>query len=339
MPQNFVLRKKETLCQNSRKAVWFGYTPNPYLHPVMKRIKEFLSYHRAERRGIAGLLLIVLSLISYNVYQRVYWKTDIEEIVLEFGPQIVSFTQRMEAVKPRTDTQKPWQQKKTTLFKFDPNVLDSAGWNRLGFSPKQTAAILKYRRRGAQFRKPKDVKKLFVVDQERYLQLAPYIEIDTSKLDTATSPKRTVPKWEKPEYKKAEYKNLTVELNTADSAMLVKVKGIGPFYARVIIEYRKKLGGYRFKEQLLEVYGMDSAKYAAMANQLTLDSVALTKINVNTATFKQLLRHPYINFNQTKAIVNYRKQHGNFETMEDLQKIHILQGEYYHTIAPYLRVE
>ncbi len=297
-------------------------------------IKEYLSFHRKERRGIITLLCIITLLIGFNIYQRYFWKTGWESATLEFGPQIVRFSERVDSAKEQTATPTPWIPKKKNLFRFDPNTLDSAGWVRLGFSPKQAASIINYRSAGAQFRKPMDLKKLFVVDDERYAQLEPYIEIKETIRETPKKPRYEKPKWEKPEYKK-----VTVELNSADSASLIKVKGIGPFFARVMVEYRDKLGGYLNKEQVLEVYGMDSAKYERMADQLTVDPGIRTLLNVNEADLKQLVRHPYINFNQAKAIVNYRNQHGNFNAIAEMENIHLLKGETYRKIAPYFTVE
>ncbi|MDP6908390.1 MAG: helix-hairpin-helix domain-containing protein, partial [Flavobacteriales bacterium] len=154
------------------------------------------------------------------------------------------------------------------------------------------------------------------------------------KKEVRDKPSYAKPKWEKPKYEK-----VLVELNAADSITLIKVKGIGPFFARVIIEYREKLGGFIHKEQVMEVYGMDSVKYLAIADQLLVDSIIRAKLNVNDSELKQLLRHPYINFNQAKAIVNYRKQHGKFKNVSELQNIHLLKGETYRKIAPYLTVQ
>lgn len=303
-----------------------------------KWFKEYLSFHKSERRGIIVLVIILISLIGFNMYQRFFWKGDWEEIQLKYGEQIVLFEEQTKNVGAHAEHAKPWLPEKKALFNFDPNTLDSIGWVSLGFSPKQSGAIIKYRSAGAAFRKPEDVKKLFVVDDEKYEELEPFITIkyipESEKTSTREKPKyEQRPKWEKPEYVP---KN--IELNSADSAMLVEVKGIGPFFARVIIEHRDKLGGYRTKEQVLEVYGMDSIKFAKIESNLWVDSTEVTKININKATLKELLRHPYINFNQAKAIVNYREQHGSFKSVSDLQKVHLVKGETYDKIAPYLSV-
>lgn len=272
------------------------------------------------------------------MYQRFFWKGDWEEIQLEYGEQIFQFEEETKNQHLTAEAPKPWLPEKKNLFNFDPNALDSAGWVTLGFSPKQSAAILKYRTAGAVFRKPEDVKKLFVVDDEKYEELKPFIQIETLPEKPTSKPfyenENEKPKWEKPKYEP-----VVIELNAADSASLVKVKGIGPFFARVIIEHRDKLGGYRTKEQVLEVYGMDSAKFAGMESWLRVDSTQIVKININVATFKELQRHPYINYNQTKAIINYRDQHGPFKSVTDLQQIHLIKGAPYLKVAPYLTIE
>jgi DNA uptake protein ComE-like DNA-binding protein len=93
------------------------------------------------------------------------------------------------------------------------------------------------------------------------------------------------------------------------------------------------------KEQLLEVYGMDSARYLPIRKNLFVDTVNRNRININKADFKTLLRHPYLNKNQVRAIVNYRKQHGDFKRVEDIERIHLLKGEPYRKIAPYFTVQ
>lgn len=297
--------------------------------------KEYLTFHKSERRGFYILCLVLTALILFNVYQRVFWKSNWEEVNLEFGPAIVEFTEKQDSVSQQENTPQPWVPKTIQYFEFDPNTLDSAGWVALGFSPKQSAAILKYRNAGAVFRKPEDVKKLFVVDEAKYAELEAYIAIKETPFES------------KPyhEFKTFEPKNerkfepIIVELNTADTAQLQQLYGIGSSFAKRIVKYRELLGGYTSIEQVLEVYGMDSARYLPIAESLLVDTTYRVRININTADFKTLLRHPYLNKNQVKAIVNYRKQHGAFQSISQLQSIHLLKGEPYRKIAPYFTVQ
>lgn len=300
-----------------------------------KWFREYLSFHKSERRGFYVLCIILVGLICFNLYQRFFWRSNWEEVRLEYGPEIIRFEEKMDSVSTNRESPKPWIPTPIDYFQFDPNTLDSAGWVKLGFSPKQSAAILKYRSVGAVFRKPQDVKKLFVVDDSKYAELEPFISIKpiSEKPKSKGSFEPRLPK------KQKKFERIRVELNSADTSQLKMLYGIGSSFAKRIVKYRELLGGYLTKEQLLEVYGMDSARYLPIAECLLVDTTFRNRININTADFKTLLRHPYLNKNQTKAIINYRKQHGGYESLNELRKIHLINEETYLKTKPYLKVE
>lgn len=127
-----------------------------------------------------------------------------------------------------------------------------------------------------------------------------------------------------------------VELNSADSLDLVQLYNIGPAFARRIIKYRTLLGGFVAKRQLLEVYGMDTTRYNDVAPYVTVDIAAVRHIDINAATIDQLKRHPYLDYYQAKAIVQYREKAGHYHSIQDLQKITLIDQESYNQIAPYL---
>lgn len=128
----------------------------------------------------------------------------------------------------------------------------------------------------------------------------------------------------------------TVELNTADSAQLTTVRGIGPSFAMRIIRYRYRLGGYYNKEQLKEVYGMDDTTYRKIKDQLTIDRGAITKININTISFASLRQLPYLDYKQASAVIEYRNQHGKYASMDDIRNIAIITPEIITKIEPYI---
>ena len=113
----------------------------------------------------------------------------------------------------------------------------------------------------------------------------------------------------------------TVYLNTADTLQLMNLPEIGPYFARNITDYREKLGGYINKEPLLEIYGFDSVRYEIISPYIILDSVGISKVKVNHYNFKTLLRHPYIEYEDVKNIVNHRESKGMITNWEQYKKV------------------
>ena len=98
-----------------------------------------------------------------------------------------------------------------------------------------------------------------------------------------------------------------VELNSADTTRLKMLRGIGSGYAKMIVSYREKLGGFYKAEQLLEVYKFPDETYQKIKHQLQVDTTLIRKIKVNTATVKELKAHPYISYYQALSIVENRE--------------------------------
>ena len=95
-------------------------------------------------------------------------------------------------------------------------------------------------------------------------------------------------------------------------------------------------GGFINKEQLKEVYGIDSLKYAAVKDQVSVNADHIKKININTISFDQLRLFPYLAYKQVNAIIQYRTQHGNYTSIADMKNIAILDDKILRKIEPYL---
>ena len=113
----------------------------------------------------------------------------------------------------------------------------------------------------------------------------------------------------------------SINLNSADTTELQSLPGIGSFFARNIVEYRDKLGGFVEKKQLLEVYAFDTARVSNIENLIIIDSIELRKIKVNSDDFKTILRHPYIEYEDVKKIINYRESKGMIKNWENYLKV------------------
>lgn len=118
---------------------------------------------------------------------------------------------------------------------------------------------------------------------------------------------------------------ILLELNAIDSATLVKIPGIGAKTASIIINYRNRLGGFYSPYQISEKLTWNGAQEHMndwCSNWLKADQKLIRKIDINKADFKQILRHPYLNYEQTKAIVNYRDKH---KTIKDISFLKMLE--------------
>ena len=255
-------------------------------------------------------------------------KEDVKKI---YGIKEELYNQLEPYIKIRKSNSKEYKSVKdeVTLFQFNPNNLPESKWKMLGLKDWQIRIIYNYESKGGQFRTKEDVGKMYGIKPELYEKWKPYIVIPDGK--TAFD------KTKKSNYKKSLKEK--IELNSADSVLLVTVRGIGPIYAQRIVNKRDKLGGFLQLEQLKEVYGITDENYSKIATQLSLDTAKRTKININECSWGRLVSHPYISKNVANAIINYRKQHGYYSAVADIKRSDLVNEELYLKIAPYLKTE
>lgn len=113
----------------------------------------------------------------------------------------------------------------------------------------------------------------------------------------------------------------TMSLNKADSTELIALPQIGEVMASRIQRYRERLGGYVSMDQLFEVKGMSQERYETIQPYLVLDTKEIQHLNVNQDDFKALLRHPYLEYEQVKAIVNHRERKGYLHNWQEVREI------------------
>ena len=131
---------------------------------------------------------------------------------------------------------------------------------------------------------------------------------------------------------------LPIDINRADSAQLLPLPGIGPVFASRLIKYRNLLGGYASVDQLNEVYGISQETVDGIANRIFIDTTAVNMLDLNSATFRELLRHPYLEYEDVKAIVNYRDFAGTIQSFRELQENYILPDSLMNRVEPYFKL-
>ncbi len=208
------------------------------------------------------------------------------------------------------------------LFEFDPNQVTPTDLKKLGFPDWVANRLLNYRKSGGMFKKPKDLLNLYDFPADLYEEIEDYIKIAPIKAE-----------------KEIEKIAVSVNINSADSVELLSIVGVGPTFASRIIAYRNRLGGYYKTEQLKEIYGIDDQKYQDLLPQIFVGAQNVKTININTATFKVLLHHPYLNYEQVKVIVNYREMFKEIKSIDDLKNLEGITAKDVERLKPYLRVE
>jgi competence protein ComEA len=289
----------------------------------MNFLSDYFTSNRRERRGTFLLCVLVLLLLAAS-WAAPFFRGEESVDFSAFERQIAAL-EPMNAEAPVTKT-------RGRLFRFDPNTLSFEGWLELGLTKPQAATILRYREKGGHFYRKTDLDRIYVLSEADIARLEPYVHISPSVNSPAKEPVKSLPA----SYAKERVLS-RVDINAADSAVFVGLKGIGPVLASRILRYRERLGGFIAPEQLLEVYGMDTSAYRAFRQQLHADPEQVRKLGINTASAGELKNHPYVRtWALANALVNYRKQHGDFVKVEDIRKCVLVDGELYRKLLPYL---
>ena len=212
------------------------------------------------------------------------------------------------------------KERELNLSAFDPNQVSVAELENMGLEPWQARNFENFRTKYRPFEKDSDVFKVYSLDSALARKILPFVNV------SAPEPTR-----EKSSF-------TPVEINTADSITLLEVKGIGPFTAHKILEKRKQLGGYSSLTQLRGQYPIDSARYVQLAPQLTCNG-QVKKLNINKASFQDLVGHPYLSYDMVKGIVHFRENIRPFKEVKELKNIELFNDEIFPKIAPYLTVQ
>ena len=231
---------------------------------------------------------------------------------------------------------------------FDPNTADSSTLVHLGLKKWQVSNMLKYRAKGGRYRKAEDMKRLYGMTDSMYQALLPYIQIDTvaikqyrdsvrkSQMDSVRTD--SLPRYISPK------RDTILNLRTADTTELKKIRGIGSYRARQIVRYRKELGGFVHTEQLREIKALqplltDSLQADSLLSHFWIDSIIIVPLQVNNCRAETLERHPYLSFEQAKAVYELRRKKIRLESIEQLRRLDCFTEEELRRVEPYLSFE
>lgn len=286
----------------------------------------------SERRGLIVLCVALLLALVVGGYVYMHRNSDTEVPTTEQGRGVRQ--QRYYAQSAR----------QAETFDFDPNEADSTALLRLGFAPFQVRGIYKYRAMGGRYHEPGDVKRIPGMTNELWERLQSHIRInhkyqyvEVERPNYGQRPQVDVREElslhrDTTRYPVKLTEGLVVPLNEADTTALKKVPGIGSYYARRIVDYRNKLGGFVSLAQLQEIEGMPED----VERWFSLSADSVHRIRVNQATKNQLVRHPYLRVYRARAIWDYRHNVGPLHSLDDLRRLPDFTEDDIRRLAPYL---
>ena len=249
------------------------------------------------------------------------------------------------------------------LFKFDPNTATESQLLSLGLSQREVSNILKYRARGGRYRVKEDFARVYGLTLEKYRQLEPYIAIKPqimaadvikreknsphpSSLSPHPSSLSPHPSSLNPQpsavglrasavglraSRKLRYGE-TVDINSADTAMLKRIPGIGDYYAMRIVELRKRKQVFSSPEELLAIRNFPETALTYMTA-----SQDFPAIYINCWSQKQLASHPLLNYTQARDIISLRRLSGPITSATDLAALPSFSPALIEKITPLLR--
>lgn len=301
--------------------------------------RDWFTFSRQDRRAIILLAaLIVVAIVL--LWTKPMWHR--EEATVLLGTDSVAI--RLASPNPQQPIVK------IEPRPFNPNTADSLELLSVGLPPRVARNILRYRKAGGEFRRPEDLARIYGLHDSVFARVKPYVAIPQptglSKGESLAGVPEPLPimlpsdtmQREHPyaEYMRAKYKpGQFVDLNRADTSELMKIPGIGPVYAKMIVDYRERLGGYHSIVQLrdLEVLPED------LGDWVHVSTPPAAMLNVNRLSLTQLRSHPYLSFYQAKAIVELRKREGHIRSARQLLFLDEFSEADIERLTPYLSFE
>ncbi len=283
-------------------------------------MKSYFNFSRGQKIGVVTLAVII-------VIQMLFLNNGSGISIPD--PFVISPEQYriIDSSESKDNKYKKQNFKKSyTLTQFDPNEYQSSDWQQIGFSEKQASIIVNFKNKINGFEKNSDVERVFVISENKYKELKPFLNIKETKVKGENK------------YKENVVRNTPLviyELNSASVDELISIKGIGEFTANGIIKHKNLIGGFHSVSQLKEVYGIEDDNYEKIIKQLEIDKSQTIKINVNELSIFELKKNHYISWSIAEAIIN-RRLAGKLSNLNFLVPDGIITDEKLNVILPYI---
>ena len=330
------------------------------LREITYRLRKYFSATSHEIYGVFLLLLLTLvTIYAINAFDKHYIddgstpffssedQAMLERVVAQW--QIDDSLSRRKNVAANDAFVPVYEHTQTTytLKPFDPNTASEQVLSALGLSTKVVSNILKYRKKGGSFRKKDDLDKIYGLARGKFLELRPFIMLSNvtrpAESSTTVSKKKLAQQKENDTKKSYAQRDVALplspfDINSADTATLKRIRGIGTVLSNRIVKFREKLGGFHSIEQVRDVYNLDEKAYKEVARYVYVETSALRKIKINHISEGSLAQHPYISKKLATHIIELRNRK-RIESIAALKKVVGINLYKLELLAPYLDFE
>jgi DNA uptake protein ComE-like DNA-binding protein len=297
----------------------------------MNIFKSHFWYQKGQRNGVFILIILIV------IFQFIIVFVDVspEEKVNTNTPKFIAFHDQIDSLKKIN-----LENRRPKIFPFNPNYITDYKGAQLGMSLIEIEKLLAFRKTGEFINSKKEFQKVTSISDSLLHSISPYFKFPDWVVKRNQSIKRSLRGTKQSFNKKSKHKIASTDINKATGKDFQTINGIGEKLSERIIKYRSKLQGFSTPNQLSEVWGLSaevSVKVLLIFKLVKLPNIQ--KSNVNTVSFKELLKNPYVDYELCKKIFNYKDEVAELQDVSELKNIIGFPLDLYDRIVLYLVAE
>lgn len=303
----------------------------------MNNLKSHFWYNKRQRNGI--LCLVAIILLLQFIYSFADFSSEKKQDMT--ASEILKFQKEIDSL-----TLVEIENRKPKIYPFNPNFINDFKGEKLGMTIEEIDRLHDFRKQNKWINTAKQFQKVTKVSDSLFEKISPFFKfpdwVTKQNHQKSFSIAKSGTKWnssyQQKSYKKRQPK--TTNLNKATAEDFATISGIGEKLSQRIIKYRFKLQGFSYENQLYEVWNIDPEVIKRVLQVFKIEErPIIKKLNVNTATFKEVLKNPYINYELCKKIFDYRDEVAELQNISELKNIENFPLNKYDRIVLYLKAE
>ena len=295
----------------------------------MKIFKSHFWYTKNQRNGILFLLIIIIFLQLIFHFKNF----DSQHLVDFSQPIITSYKKQLDSLKKKSS-----KKKKFKIYPFNPNYISDYKGYQLGMNVDEIDRLLAHRDQKLYVNSSKEFQTITKISDSLLQKISPFFKFPDwvqKKNKNKNNQQRYIPN------SRINVSEITTEdINKATLKDFTAIEGVDEYISERIIKYRSKLQGFSFKEQLFEVWGLDELMANKILSTFSIkNKPIIKKVNINTASFKEVLSNPYIDYELCIQIFDYKDEVAELQSISEIKNIEGFPIKKYNRIVLYLLAE